>query len=519
MTSTTDILTLQLLPGENWWGGAVADGQRMPFGAEPHRRNLATSAGFLSDDTAGANQSAPLLLSDRGRVVWSENPFTFTFCDGSLTVEGSGIVADRAGDTLAEAFRHASATWFPPSGGAPAEAMFTGPQYNTWIEMPYAPTQQGVLDYVRGLLDAGFPPGLVIIDDSWSPGYGTWSFDLARFPDPGAMTRQLGEWGCTVMLWIVPFISADSATFRQLRERNLLVRGADGVVAIRPWWNGYSAVLDATNTDAVAWLDERLRALIDDHGVHGFKFDGGDVRDYRVGDITAVPADPAEQCRAWSKVGEGYPFNEFRSGWKMGGRALSERLHDKPPIWGAGGLGSLIPESIAQGLIGHPFVCPDMVGGGDLAQFIDDSVDQELFVRYAQCAALFPMVQFSLSPWRVLDASHLEAVRAAIALRQELLPDILRLVRHAAVTGEPVLRPLAYHHPGYGDTTDQFLLGEDILVAPVLEKGARTRTVALPPGRWVGADGSAHRGPTVLGLPVGLQSVPWFRRDGAAEAG
>lgn len=513
MTPKTDTLTLTLLPDEKWWGGAVADGQQMPFGAESHRRDLAVNAGFRADDTAGANQSAPLLLSSRGRTVWSEHPFTFTFENGCLSAVGRDLVLTRAGDTLREAFLHASAAFFPPSGRAPAEQMFTGPQYNTWIELPYAPTQQGVLDYVRGILDAGFPPGLVMIDDNWSPGYGNWTFDPVRFPHPGEMTRVLKDWGCTVMLWLVPFVSPDTAVFRDLNRRGLLVRGADGEVAIRRWWNGYGAVLDATNPETVAWLTARLHALIDDHGVDGFKFDGGDFRDYREGDLTLVPTDRAGQCAAWSRVGLEFPFNEYRSGWKMGGQALAERLHDKPPLWGAGGLASLIPESIAQGLIGSAFVCPDMVGGGDLACFTEGAaVDQELFVRFAQCAALFPMVQFSLSPWRVLDPAHLDAVTAAIDIRQSLMPEILALVRAAATTGEPILRSLGYHHPGFEHVTDQFLLGEDVLVAPVLERGAPGRTVVFPPGRWVAADGSAHVGPGAAELPVVLGTLPWFRR-------
>ena len=58
-------------------------------------------------------------------------------------------------------------------------------QYNTWIEMPYHPTQEAVLDYARGALEAGFPPGLIMIDDRWSVDYGNWTFDRTRFPRPG----------------------------------------------------------------------------------------------------------------------------------------------------------------------------------------------------------------------------------------------------------------------------------------------------------------------------------------------
>jgi alpha-glucosidase (family GH31 glycosyl hydrolase) len=197
----------------------------------------------------------------------------------------------------------------------------------------------------------------------------------------------------------------------------------------------------------------------------------------------------------------------------MGGQPLAQRLHDKPCVWGFGGLDSLIPEGIAKGLIGHPFNCPDMIGGGDLSAFsAERPLDQELFVRFAQCSALFPMMQFSLAPWRVLDERHLAAVRAAVELRQSLQPEIMSLVRHAARTGVPIVRALAYHWPGYEEIHDQFLLGETIMVAPVLEAGARVRAVTMPPGRWRDASGIEVDGPAEIALEVTLESLPWWRR-------
>jgi alpha-glucosidase (family GH31 glycosyl hydrolase) len=93
-----------------------------------------------------------------------------------------------------------------------------------------------------------------------------------------------------------------------------------------------------------------------------------------------------------------------------------------------------------------------------------------------------------------------------------MLPEIQALVDHAARTGEPILRPLAYHHPGYEAVHDEFLLGEDILVAPVLERGATTRTIRLPPGRWVAPDGSSVAGPATVEMEVGLGTLPLYRR-------
>jgi alpha-glucosidase (family GH31 glycosyl hydrolase) len=512
--SQSRVQRLSLEADEWWWGGAVADGQLMPFGRVPHRRNLATSAGFLDDDTGGANQSAPLLVSSAGRYVWSDRPFRFAFDGaGGLELDGQEIVLGQTGKTLASAFRAAAAKHFPASTRTPAEQMFTAPQYNTWIEMPYHPIQQAVLDYARGALDAGFPPGLIMIDDRWSVDYGNWLFDPTRFPDPAEMTRELHELGFSVMVWLVPFVSPDSESSRMAAENGWLIKGPDGHPVVREWWNGYSTVLDLTNADAVGWLRQALHRLQSVERVDGFKFDAGDLWAYRVDDVTMAGDGAVGQCEAWARLGAEFSFNEMRACWKMGGQPLAQRLHDKQRVWGAGGLASLIPEAIAQGLIGHSFNCPDMIGGGELGSFRDGMpLDQELFVRFAQCSALFPMMQFSLAPWRALDDRHLSAVRAAVQARQSLMPELSRLFEHAAKTGEPILRPLAYHFPGSEAVKDQFLLGEEILCAPILEPEASTRCVVVPSGRWRDNDGSVTEGPAEIVLDVRLDSLPFWRR-------
>jgi len=503
-------LLIGLLDGELWWGGAVADGELMPFGDRFHDRDLSESAGISGAVGFGSsNQSAPVLLSNRGRFVWSEQPFAFAFSGGVLRLRGEGLVHAHPGQTLRGAFT-AAARYFPPSGAIPPEQMFSAPQYNTWIEMPYEPTQPAVLEYVEALLDTGFPPGVVMIDDRWSTDYGTWRFDRTRFPDPGAMVDRLHDLGYAVMLWLVPFISPDSDVFRVLSARRLLVRTAHGEPAIRQWWNGYSAILDATNPDAVAWLHTELGALQTDFGIDGFKFDGGDLWSYQPDDVVVGSSAPTAQSQAWGEIGLRYPFNEYRACWKLGGQPLAQRLCDKPPVWGPGGLASLIPQAIAQGLIGHAFVCPDMIGGGELEVFrsASYSFDQELFVRYAQCAALCPMMQFSISPARVLDLRHLRACLAAVKLHHQLLPDIIRLARDAASSGEPIVRPLAYEFDDYEHVHDQFLLGEQTLAAPVLQAGASFRDVVLPPGRWQDQAGKITAADTLSASPSNSRQYP-----------
>lgn len=162
--------------------------------------------------------------------------------------------------------------------------------------------------------------------------------------------------------------------------------------------------------------------------------------------------------------------------------------------------------------MGHPFVCPDMVGGGDIGTSFGIHIDGELFVRPAQCSVLFPMVQFSMAPWRVLDPGHWGYCLAAIELRQRLVPTILDLANQASRAGEPMLRHLAYVHPGrgYEQIVDQFMLGDRLLVAPVLQPNTRSRSVVFPPGRWTSDEDECFDGPCIAEVDAPLSRLPWF---------
>lgn len=498
--------TLCLEEGERWWGGAVQDGACMPFGPGAYTRDLRVDL--------GGNQATPLLLSNRGRYLWSEEPFEFAFGNGALHVQGARFQVEEGLRDLRGAYLEASRRHFPAQGAMPDLAAFAAPQFNTWMEMGYEPTQEGVLEYAQAILDHRIAPGLLIFDDGWNEDYGTWRFHPGRFPDPQTMMRRLCDLGFTVMLWIVPFVSPDGAVARDLARRGFLLRDAKGEVAIRHWWNGHSAVLDATHPRAVEWLNGRLDELIETYGVAGFKMDGGDPDAYDASDLAFTPTSPAGHCEAWARVGLRYRVSEYRACWKLGGNSAIQRLRDKHHRWGRDGLADLIPNGLAQGLSGYTFVCPDMVGGGDIGTSFGTAVDPELFVRTAQCSALFPMIQFSIAPWRVLDEEHLECCMEAVRLRLRLVPEILELAREAASTGEPIIRHMAYVFPesGYEEITDQFLLGNDVLVAPVLERGARARKVVFPPGEWISDFGERMTGPCESAINAPLGRLPWFRR-------
>jgi alpha-glucosidase len=296
------------------------------------------------------------------------------------------------------------------------------------------------------------------------------------------------------------------------------------------WWNGASGVLDLSSASGRAWFEGRLDWLVQTYGVDGFKLDAGDPQYYlaqRSGSdatpagasaprvlVSAEPRDAQGHCADFAAIGLKYPLNEYRACWKMAGRPLVQRLRDKNHEWQD--LQKLVPGLIAQGLLGYAFVCPDMIGGGDFVSFVNRTkLDEELVVRSAQVHALAPMMQFSVAPWRVLSAENARLCLEAAKLHARYGERIVALARAAARTGEPILRPLAWQWPqqGYEKVADQFLLGDDLLVAPVVEKGARKRPIVFPPGRWRGDDGSVVEGPTTKEVDVPLARLPYYERQ------
>ena len=500
-------LRLKLLPNEAWWGGAVVLGSKMPFGGAPFAINL--------DGNHLGNQAAPLLLSSQGRYVWSEQAFAFSFEGDALRVTAPGheILHGQAGQTLRTAYAHASAMFFPTDGKLPDLSLVSAPQYNTWIELMYDQNQRDILKYARAIVANGFPPGVLMIDDNWQENYGSWTFHPGRFPDPKAMMQELHALGFKVMLWVCPFVSADSVVYRALAKKGFLLQEKPNDPAMITWWNGKSAVLDLTNPAASRWFQAELARLQSDYGVDGFKLDAGDPEFYDPSHLGHEQVDGNEHTRLFAEIGLAFPLNEYRASWKIAGRPLVQRLRDKRHEWAD--LQVLIPDLIAAGLLGYTFVCPDMIGGGEFQSFLNTStIDQALIVRSAQVHALSPMMQFSVAPWRVLDAAHLDAVKQAVDLRQRFVPRILELVKESAATGEPILRPMAYVFPegGYEQVKDQFMMGNDLLVAPIISKGT-TRTVLIPPGHWQADDGTMVRGPQELTIEVPLSRLPYFQRQ------
>lgn len=511
------------LDGEKWWGAATTLGDIMPFPADTKSFDL------LKNDFG--NQASPLLLSSKGRYVWSEEPFSFKFEKGALVLESRFEKLSARGDgagTLKSAFLSASKNHFPPDGKIPPEIFFSKPHFNTWIELVRNQNQADILKYARAIRENGFPCGVFMVDGGWDRYYGMLEFRADKFPDPAGLNAQLREMGYKVMYWTAPFAPSAGGEFLELQGDGVLLQGADEPkmkngrrkAAIIPWWSGKSPVYDMTSPRARAHFSKRLKALAEKYGIDGFKFDGGAASSVSGKGILfdSPKYTPQDYPRGYSQLAFEFPYHEFKSTWKLGGRAIVQRLRDKHSTWD--GLRQIIPHAAACGMLGYPYFAPDMVGGGEYKSFIGvepGRIDQRLIVRFAQASALMPMMQFSLAPWRVLDKKHLDACRDAANLHVKFADYILKTAREASATGEPIVRAMEYEFPncGYENIRDQFMLGSEYLVAPVVAPvvtPADSREVVLPRGEWIDELGNRYSGGRAVKIDAPIWRLPHFKK-------
>ena len=506
-------LTVRMLEREYWYGGFTYDGQLMPFCAK-------TTYQKSMDPNPTMNQASPIFVSSKGRYIWCDKGINIDINNGLITITSTKAqpFLFEGFENMRQAFKAASRKHFPAAGNMPPEEFFTGPQFCSWIEFRYQQNEEGLLEYADNIIKNGFPAKILMIDCGWQQGFGRWDFYPGRFKDPKGMVEKLHKLGFKVMLWTCPFITADSIEFRELRDKCFLVMNKDGKPSIKEWWDGFSAVLDFTNPGAVEWYLAQNQKLIDKYNVDGFKLDAGDASFYSDKDVTFAPTDANGQSELWARLGlDNFRYHEYRACYKCGGEALVQRLLDKEHNWeGLNGVNTIIPAMLALGILGHPFSCPDLIGGGEYKSFESNmnKLDPELFVRYAQISALMPMMQFSAAPWRFLDNYHFQLCKKAALLHAEYADYILKCADNSKITGEPIVRYMEYAYPGEGfeKITDQFMLGEEMLIAPVIVKGVKERKIVFPKGKWLGDDGSTVEGGCEISVNTPLERLPFYRR-------
>jgi alpha-glucosidase (family GH31 glycosyl hydrolase) len=447
---------------------------------------------------------------------------------------------------------------------APPLELMEEPIWTTWAYYKDKIDQETVLNFAHEIIDHGYPYQIMEIDDRWQIEYGDLVFDPQRFPEPEKMVAKLHELGFKVTLWVIPFLHPRSKAAQEGVVRGYLVKDGRGEPYKIKWWQGAGYLLDVTNPEAMDWFGHRLKTLQDEMGIDGYKFDGGEARFVPEDAVFSQPLASRNEYthRYIDWVSKNYSYCEVRSGWNNQTSPIFFRLWDLSSNWTyANGLRSVIPSILSLSLCGYPFNFPDMIGGNAYFEFPknrfihwvivkvlipilernlrkgkdvpEDEVlgytdapkwiektpwfgypTAELMIRWTELNALMQIMQFSILPWEFGEECD-RICRQYAQLHLGFVPQLQEAAREAVKTGEPVIRPVSWLAPQ--DTLallceDQFLVGENILVAPVVEKGARKRDVYLPPGSWKDYwTRNRHRGPAILeNYPAPLDILPIF---------
>lgn len=481
-------------------------------------------AGVLVDgDRLETSFNAPLDI-DPPAHRWPESPGELherprlaSTCatDHVLRIRGDGLTirffTGRTARDVVEVFWRMIAISEPP----PAD-LIGRPLWTTWAQFKNDISHDTVIEYARQIAAHGFPYSVLGIDGGWLRKAGDTHFDPAKFPDPRATLAALHALGMQVTVWTGPFFPPKSEHYQAALEQGALMKGPDGRPYLGPWWDDdrLTAYLDVTDPAALAWTMAQIRRdLVEGIGLDGIKADAGEGMFYQ--DPALVMAHPAAPNRAnhlyIKGVAQHFPWSDVRSGWHNQAEPVLFRQWDKSSGWGFdNGLASCITQAMTLNLLGYPYSFADMIGGN---KYGDQVVTAELLIRWTQAVAPMPIIQFSLAPWDYGEECAALCARYA-RLHQELAG------RSRALIGQrtPIVRPLWWLAPEDEAAlvcNDEYLIGSDLLVAPVIVEGARRRSIYLPPGRWCSYWDAAevHSGGAWLhDYPAPLEVLPLFRR-------
>ncbi|XP_070592536.1 myogenesis-regulating glycosidase-like [Erythrolamprus reginae] len=421
--------------------------------------------------------------------------------------------------------KYMSQNYFRKPSKVPSEQMFRFPIWSTWTLYKKEIDQEKVQEFAQMILKHGFKASHIEIDDMYMQNYGDFDFDAFKFPRAEEMFEKLKEDGFNVTVWIHPFVHEKSPNFKEGTEKRFFVLQRDELSpAMVKWWNGVDAILDFTNPSVRGWFHVHLKKLGLKYGISSFKFDAGEVC-YLPKESTTFQTllDPSTWSRYYAEMASPfYELAEVRVGYQTQHVPCFVRIIDRDSIWGYElGLKSIIPTVLSIGLLGYHFILPDMIGGNFIPDKTGGAVDipdRELYIRWLELSAFMPSMQFSIPPW-LYDKEVVEIALKFTKLHESLVaPLLLELAGEITNTGDPIIRPIWWISPGDESAhkiDSQFLIGDSLMVAPVLEMGKQERDIYIPAGKWRSYKGELfEKTPTlIMDYPVDLEEVAYFFLD------
>ncbi|MFI1940412.1 TIM-barrel domain-containing protein [Streptomyces purpureus] len=535
--------------------GGRASGPRLRDGTYRLWNTDPRGGGFgPEEDPLYITMPVQLVVADAGtHLAFHDNSW-----DGQVTLregeEGAGSGHDRAGASEVRMGGGPLRCWvvvgtparvlhgWAALTGAPAlpPSWALGPQHARWG----FGSEREVRRVAAGYRERGLPLSALHLDIDHYDEHQVFTVDRERFPGLPGLAGELREQGVRLVSIVDPAVKADpgNRVYAAGRAAGAFVRDAAGEEVRGVVWPGDCVYPDFTDPAARQWwgglYEERLAqgfsgvwhdmnepvsfAPFGDRTLprsarHTLEGRGGDHREAHNVYGLAMARAGYEGLRRLRP--EERPFLFSRSGWAGMQRYGGTWSGDVATGWP--GLGASLSLVMGLGLCGVPYSGPD-VGG------FDGSPPPELFLRWFQLGAYLPLFRTHAAidagrrePWE-FGPEVLEHARVALAERERLRPYFVTLSQLARLTGAPYVRPVWWGAPedrALRDCEDAFLLGDALLVAPVMERGTRHRAVRLPRGRWYDtATGEAHEGPGQVLLGAPLSRIPVLARAGSVLA-
>ncbi len=396
--------------------------------------------------------------------------------------------------------------------------------------------QKEALGAIDSLKTRGYPVDGMVLDLYWygvETDMGRLEWDKKQWPDHKAMIDSLKKQGVNLVLISQPYINKKGAidNYNLLAEKKMLTLDSVGNTHDVTTWVGDAGMFDVSNPATREWLWNRLKGLTAE-GISGW---WGDLGEPEVHPRTIMHAngESAPQyhnvyCNEWSKLiyeGLRKDFPEMRPLLMMrGGTAGLQRYSvfpwttDVSRSWG--GFQPQINLMLNSGLSGLGYMSSDL---GGFAVDPEHPRDEELYVRWVQTGAFTPMMrthaQQQPEPYHYPDSE--EILKKYVKMRYEWLPYNYTLAYENSAFGKPLARPLNFNgdNPGekYSSLSDEYLWGDEVLIAPVMEQGARQRRVLFPAGEWVNYNHPSERykGGSEAVVKAPLDELPMFVRAGS----
>jgi alpha-glucosidase len=492
--------------------------------------------------------------------IFFDNSYRTHFDFGSMNQEFSAFSADGgemnyyffAGPSMKKIVsRYADLT-----GHMPMPPMWAlGNQQSRWSYYPASVAEEVVKTYRQHDL----PLDALHLDIHYMNGYRVFTWDTNRFPDPKKFTEDLRREGVKVVTIVDPGVKyqnpvagAQDATekpelapqdksyyvFNQGLKNNFFLKRKDGSVYVGQVWPGKATFVDYTLPEARKWWGNLFRAYTEE-GVAGIWTDMNEPSDFvdQSGKAKAdvVSYDEGENSTQAKNrnvfallmtraTREGLerldpnkrPYIISRSGYAGIQRYSTMWTGDNTATWDA--LALSIPMFQTLGLSGEPFV------GSDIGGFAGRT-NAELLTRWYEVNFLAPMCRNHMSidsydhePWR-FGPYYENIIRKYLKLRYRLMPFLYDSMEEASRTGLPMFRPLVLNYQDDANTLsldDEFMIGSDLLVAPILRPSEEQRYVYLPKGTWFDYwDGKQIQGGTMIMAQAPLDTVPMYVRAGS----